>query len=193
MKEIHLNRLAREKEIEWAYVYRKSAIERVGGWNENLVVGEDRDIAKRLVRTGSKLHLIQERDNIHYLSGIYDGITPILRKQFKSGKRHSSQGTIGLGAGWMVSGLTVLGICLVVMSTLVPVLLGLGLLLIAVEYILRLTRLLKESKGAWKRYIPLLPFLAVAMNISYGLGRIAGYFGRNPKNRKTKPDGERTR
>lgn len=174
MKEINQRRLQDVRDIEWGYVYRREILEKIGGWNEKLLVAEDRDLAKRVIRAGGKIHLVRKADNVHHLSGIYEGLLPLLRKQYSTGTKHAINHVRSFTSGWMVSGMTVLGAIALVAGLLVPTLLVPGLLLIASEYTFRLLKFAYLGRGTASARIFCFPLLATAMNLAYAGGLFTG-------------------
>jgi succinoglycan biosynthesis protein ExoA len=174
MKEIHLRQLNEVEDIEWGYAYRRSVLEKIGGWNEDLPVGEDRELAKRVIGAGGKIHLIKKADNVHYLSGIYDGLSPLLKKQFSTGRKHAIHHVRSFTSGWILSGVTLLGVLLLALGLVFHFFLVPGILLISSEYAVRLVKFIYVGKGAASIRILFLPLLAVSMNLAYGMGLVMG-------------------
>ena len=174
MKEINQRRLRNARDIEWGYVYRRETLERVGGWNEELLVAEDRDLARRVIKAGGKIHLVKKTDNIHHLSGIYDGLLPLLRKQYATGTKHTFNHVRSFTAGWMLSALTAVGLIAIVASLFMPALLLPGVVLVLSEYTFRLAKFAYISRGRASVRIIFLPLLATAMNMAYAGGLFMG-------------------
>ncbi|MEY4450235.1 MAG: hypothetical protein RLZZ304_610 [Actinomycetota bacterium] len=76
----HVGGEAGEAESAYLGIFRKSALERVGGYDENIIRGEDWDLAQRIKRTGGLVWFSPELKVTYWPRGRWDR----LAKQFYS-------------------------------------------------------------------------------------------------------------
>ncbi|MEM7752538.1 MAG: glycosyltransferase, partial [Pseudomonadota bacterium] len=139
-------------------LYRKDALERIGGFDERFArIGEDEDISRRLRDTGQSLVAISDAVVIHHQ-----------RSDLGSWARNMY--TYGKGRTWLIRRHPNAYSPVFLGPKLVPLVLPLYLVAIA---LLALALCLRAGRPAlWPR----LTALFAATHLPYGLGQIAGHF-----------------
>jgi GT2 family glycosyltransferase len=167
--------------MHWGYIYRKDILLEIGGWNEKLVVAEDKEIARRIMQAGYEIHLIPVEADIHHSSGIYESWTSMLRRNFFFGRMHGSQKPQVNKFPWRIFFVIFGGFSFLVIgilfNSLTAILIGFVILLL--EYT---ARLLWYAYWGWrvvdKKYLLFLPIFGMIIYVPYLLGRIIGMIRR---------------
>ena len=74
------------REPEWAWVYRREAIERAGGFDEELAQSEDKDLCRRVKEIGYGIAYVQ---GINWHHRKPRSLAKFIRKEYNSGKRRA--------------------------------------------------------------------------------------------------------
>jgi glycosyltransferase involved in cell wall biosynthesis len=168
----HIGGQAGEAESAYLGIFKKSALERVGGYDESIIRGEDWDLAQRIKRTGGKVWFSPQLKVTYWPRGRFSRLV----KQFYS------------TGGWR-GDLTRRDISAASKRYFVPPLLVLGLLaglillafgqnigiLPAAAYLLGITMVAVLAAGlSLKSRVALVAALA-AMHLSWGWGFLRGF------------------
>ena len=168
----HVGGQAGEAESAYLGIFKKSALERVGGYDEAIIRGEDWDLAQRIKRTGGKVWFSPELKVTYWPRGRFDRLV----KQFYSTgvwRGDLTRRDIG-GASkrYFMPPLLVLGILLGLVLLAFGQLIG---VLPAAAYLLGITLVAVLAGGLSLKARAALIIALATMHLSWGWGFIRGF------------------
>ena len=168
----HVGGQAGEAESAYLGIFKKSALERVGGYDEAIIRGEDWDLAQRIKRSGGKVWFSPELKVTYWPRGRFDRLV----KQFYSTgvwRGDLTRRDIG-GASkrYFMPPLLVLGILLGLVLLAFGQLIG---VLPAAAYLLGITLVAVLAAGLSLKARAALIIALATMHLSWGWGFIRGF------------------
>ncbi|MBP6043483.1 MAG: glycosyltransferase family 2 protein [Rhodoluna sp.] len=168
----HVGGQAGEAESAYLGIFKKSALERVGGYDEAIIRGEDWDLAQRIKRTGGKVWFSPELKVTYWPRGRFDRLV----KQFYSTgvwRGDLTRRDIG-GASkrYFMPPLLVLGILLGLVLLAFGQLIG---VIPAAAYLLGITLVAILAAGLSLKSRAALIIALATMHLSWGWGFIRGF------------------
>ena len=168
----HIGGQAGEAESAYLGIFKKSALERVGGYDESIIRGEDWDLAQRIKRTGGKVWFSPELKVTYWPRGRFSSLV----KQFYSTgvwRGDLTRRDIG-GASkrYFVPPLAVLAIGVGLILLAFGQLLG---ILPAAFYLLGVTLVAVLAAGLSLKSRAALVIALAAMHMSWGWGFLRGF------------------
>ena len=168
----HVGGQAGEAESAYLGIFKKSALERVGGYDEAIIRGEDWDLAQRIKRTGGKVWFSPELKVTYWPRGRFDRLV----KQFYSTgvwRGDLTRRDIG-GASkrYFMPPLLVLGILLGLVLLAFGQLIG---VIPAAAYLLGITLVAVLAGGLSLKARAALVIALATMHLSWGWGFIRGF------------------
>jgi len=159
----------------WAWVYRREALKKVGGFDESLDQAEDKDLFMRVTGAGYSVGLVTESNWLHRRPA---NLWAHLRKSYLGGMRRVS--FIAKHGRWRELGLELLPlwilIALVVLSVSHISILLLTITSLVIFVVLSTIRLIRLvwSKVEKRRYIFLYPFFGLITYMFSAVGHMHG-------------------
>ena len=155
---------------DWAWVYKKECLEKVGGFDEHLSQGEDRDICSRVKKLGYAITYVP---GVNWYRRKPSTVRSFLRKEYNAGKRRVFYNQKYHDYGSVIQGLSpilLLGLLVVVGSLLGTAVAGIILALGLAFYIFRF------AVGIRNRGVRVLAFafLALCARFANSLGTLLG-------------------
>ncbi len=157
---------------DWAWVYLRSSLERVGGFDEKLSQAEDKDLCRRIKDGGYEIAYVP---GVNWFHRKPETLVELLRKEYNAGKRrvfYLAKNREYSAISLKLAPLT----CLVALSSLVPLgaIWGVGILLLAfLSYVLVAASRLRKKAGSLRR-ATFVEALSVASSISVSVGAAHG-------------------
>lgn len=168
----HVGGEAGEAESAYLGIFKKSALERVGGYDESIVRGEDWDLAQRIKRSGGKVWFSPELRVTYWPRGRFSGL---VRQFYSTGVWRGDltrRDPAGASKRYFAPPLAVLGI----LGGLVLLALGEPLgILPAAGYLFGVTLVAVLAAGLSLKSRAALIIALTAMHMSWGWGFLRGF------------------
>lgn len=168
----HVGGEAGEAESAYLGIFKKSALERVGGYDESIVRGEDWDLAQRIKRSGGKVWFSPELRVTYWPRGRFSGL---VRQFYSTGVWRGDltrRDPAGASKRYFAPPIAVLGI----LGGLVLLALGEPLgILPAAGYLFGVTLVAVLAAGLSLKSRAALIIALTAMHMSWGWGFLRGF------------------
>lgn len=168
----HIGGQAGEAESAYLGIFKKSALERVGGYDESIIRGEDWDLAQRIKRTGGKVWFSPQLKVTYWPRGRF---SRLVKQFYSTGVWRGDLTRRDISAAskrYFVPPLLVLGL----LAGLILLAFGQNIgILPAAAYLLGITMVAVLAAGLSRKSRVALVAALAAMHLSWGWGFLRGF------------------